>query len=312
MFYRRLLRKFSKNLITLEFDKKKFALLGKPITGYYESIDHQKARKLISFITVIHAVEALNVDRALEKALELKKAIIKYVSKMPGASCLGVVEIEITSIKQFRRIRDFNHAKDRNENSSTDEDGVITFEQKAKRYLKLEDCEALSSHLSSEEINGESGQFIIHFHGILNVQKPEDIKKLNGIFLNDPNWNRGKNQVSFQRFSTTWKQKHKTIEESLKDMAYYFTKGGAVAGKSSCYLQYKLDFPKAMKMVYEDYLTLSERNCDEKRQKMIEKGNIFDLPILSHHEINSLTLVVNGMMTWNKLGTGYVVSVGKW
>lgn len=67
-----------------------------------------------------------------------------------------------------------------------------------------------------------------------------------------------------------------------------------------------------MRMSYGDYLNLSDRNSDKKRQELIEKGDILDLPILSHHEINSLTLVVSGMMNWNKSGTGYIVSVGKW
>ena len=70
--------------------------------------------------------------------------------------------------------------------------------------------------------------------------------------------------------------------------------------------------PDDMRMSYDDYLISSDRNSDDKRQVLIEKGDILDLPILSHYEINSLALVVNGMMNWNKLGTGYVVSVGKW
>lgn len=190
--YRRMLRQFGKKLITVELRNKKFSHLGVTKYGHFESLDHQEARKLISFITVIHAVEALNVDVALEKAQELNREVKEYVSMMPGAACLGALEAEVTSIKQSRRIRDFDHAKTRDDISSTDEDGVITFGKKLKTFIKLADCETLSSHLSEEQINGESGQFIIHFHGILKVKKPEDIEELENFFLTNPNWNKGK------------------------------------------------------------------------------------------------------------------------
>lgn len=309
--YRRLLSNFGKSLITIELSNKKYAHLGVPKNGYFESLDHQIARTLIRFITVIHTVEAIDIDVALEKAQELKREIIEYVSMMPGAACLGVLEIEVTSIKLSRRIRDFVHAQTRIDIYSTDEDGVMTFGNEPKTYIKLDDCEALSSHLSDEQINDESGQFIIHFHGILKVKKTEDIKELNKIFLTNPNWNKGKKQVLFKSFSETWGE-HKSIEASLKDFAFYFTKGGAVKQNSNCYLQYNLDIPDGMKMSYEEYLNLSDRNSSSKRQALIEKGDILDVPILSNHEINSLALVVNGMMNWNDSGTGYVVSVGKW
>ena len=310
-FYRRLLRNFGKSLIKIELNNKKFKKFGRSKNVYFESPDHQRARTLISFITVIHSVEALDVGVALEKAQELKREIKKYVSMLFGAACIGVLEVEVTSIKYSRRIRDFDHAKNWINNPSTDEDGVMTFGKKLKKYIKLDDCETLSSHLSDEQINGESGQFIIHFHGILKVEKPEDIKELNRLFLTNPHWNRGKNQVLFQSLTEVWIE-HKTIEESLKDFAYYFTKGGAVKQNANCYLQYKLVMPIGMKMSYEEYLNLSERNSDEKRQILIEKGDILDSPILSHHEINSLALVVNGMMNWNISRAGYVVSVGDW
>ena len=310
-FHRRLLRNFGKSLITIELSNRKYAKFGASKNVHFESPDHQKARELVRFITIIHSVEALDVGVALAKAQELGREIKKYVSIMPGAACIGVLELEVTSIKLSRRIRDFVHSQNRNDILSKDEDGEITFGNKLKTFIKLDDCEVLSSHLTDEQINGESGQFIIHFHGILKVEKTEDIKELNKLFLENPNWNKGKKQVQFKTFSEEWGE-YKSIEASLKDFAFYFTKGGAVKQNASCYLQYNLDIPDGMKMSYEEYLNLSDRNNSSKRQSLIEKGDVLDVPILSHHEINSLTLVVNGMMNWNKSGTGYVVSVGGW
>lgn len=309
--YKRFLSNFGKSLITIELGNKKYAKFGQSKDVHFESPDHQKARELIRFITVIHSVEALDVGIALAKAQELSREIKKYVSMVYGAACMGVLEVEVTSLKLSRRIRDFVHAQTRSGISSTDEDGVMTFDEKLKTYIKLDDCETLSTHLSDEQINGESGQFICHFHGILKVEKTEDIKELNKLFLTNPNWNKGKKQVLFQSFSEEWGE-YKSIEASLKNFAFYFTKGGSVKQGSSCCLQYNLDIPVGMKMSYEEYLNLSDRSNSGKRQALIEKGNILDLPILSHHEINSLAEVVNGMMNWNKSGTGYVVSVGEW
>ena len=78
------------------------------------------------------------------------------------------------------------------------------------------------------------------------------------------------------------------------------------------YLQYNLIVAKEMSMSYDEYLALSDRINTDKRQVLIDKGQVLDMPILSHHEINSLALVIEGMMNWNKSGTGYIVSVGKW
>lgn len=310
--HRRLVRLFGMSLITIEPNKKKFDKFGAPVNAYFESLDHQKARKLISTFTVVHTVEALDVEIALKKALELKIEIIKYISMMTGAACIGTIEIEVTSIKQSRRICDFDNANARKIILNTDDDGEITFAENTKEYRKLEDCETLSSHLSHEDINGESGQFIIHFHGILKVKKHEDIKELNRIFLTNPNWNRGKRQVLFKSFSELWNGKYKSIEKSLWDISYYITKGGSVKRGKGCYLQYNLKMPKDMPMSYDEFLNFNDRSNDSKRQDLIEEGNILDLPLLSHHEINVHNLVVHGLMNWNKSGTGYVVSVGKW
>lgn len=311
--YRRLLRQFGKTLITIE-PRNKVHKFGIPAgSAYFESPDHQRARQLIRFITVIHCVEALDVGVALSKAQELMSEVKEYVLKMPGAACTGTVEIEINSIKQTKRNRDFKAANIRNNNvSNIDDDGVMSFHDDGNniQYIKLDGCEILSSHLTDEEINGENGQFIIHFHGVLVVSKPEDINALNEIFLQNPNWNRAKRQVLFKSFNRLWRGKHKTIERSLEDIAFYITKGGRFKHGNSCSLQYNIDLSKGISTSYDEYLNLSDRYHSPKRQVLIDQGDMRDLLILSHHEINALALVVHEMMKWNKSGTGYVVSVG--
>lgn len=280
--------------------------------GYFESIDHQIARSRIRFVSVIHAIVPLDVNKALTSAKELKQQIEKNVRKMPSATCIGVIEIEVYSSKQARRIRDFIASQAKK--YSVDEDGVITFDDsndgaRTKVYFKLNTCEKLSTHLDDFDINGESGQFLIHFHGILIVNNSEDAELLKKIFLENPNWNRAPKQVEFKTLSKSWGDKHKTIESSVGDIARYLTKGGARLINKNSYLQYNLDFPRGISMSYDEYLILNDRNNNEKRQAQIDKGELLDLPNLSHHEINSLAEVVDGMMKWNKSGTGYIVSV---
>lgn len=310
--HKRFRNKFGKNLIALGAVKRINSKVGEPISGYYEPLDHQNARKLISFVSVIHAVEALDVDVALKSADELQKQVKDRISMMPGAACIGALEVEMTSIKLMRRIRDFDYSRIALGNLLPDEDGVIASDGTFKEYRKLDDCEILGSHLSHEEINGESGQFIVHFHGLIKVQKPEDLIGLNRLFLDTPSWNRASRQVLFTPFSKTWGDKHKSIEDSLSDFSKYFTKGGAVMEWNKGFLKYNIELPKEMPMSYDEYLTFNDQSNDARRQELVCQGYILDLPYLSNHEISSLFLVNYRLMNRNKSGTGYIVSVGKW
>ena len=313
--HRRFCRVFEKNLYPNKLEQKRRIKFGFRQFEYSESLDHEYASQLIRLVTVIHSVESLDVNIALNKAKELKQQIEEYVRKVFGAAFMGAIEIEVYSIKQMQRIRDFDDAQAKK--CSVDEDGVITYDDgndgvNRKVYFKHNTCKKLSTHLDDSEINGESGQFLIHFHGILKVNKPEDFDTLEQLFLENPNWNRAPKQVEFKIFSNSWGDKYKPMESSVRDIARYITKGGARLINKNSYLQYNLDFPRGISMSYDEYLLLNDRNNDEKRQAQIDKGEFLDLPILSHDEINSLALVIDGMMNWNKSGTGYIVSVGKW
>lgn len=313
--HRRLRRVFEKNLYPNKAEQKRRIKFGFRQFEYSETLDHEYASQLIRLLTVIHSVESLDENIALAKGKELKLQIEEYVGMMLGAACMGAIEVEVTSIKQMQRIRDFDDEQAKK--YSIDEDGVITYDDgndgvNRKVYFKLNTCKKLSTHLDDSEINGESGQFLIHFHGILKVNKPEDFDALEQLFLENPNWNRAPKQVEFKIFSKSWGDKYKPMESSVRDIARYITKGGAKLINKNSYLQYNLQFPDGISMSYDEFLTLSDRNNNEKRQAHIDKGEILDLPILSHHEINSLALVIDGMMNWNRSGTGYIVSVGKW
>lgn len=78
------------------------------------------------------------------------------------------------------------------------------------------------------------------------------------------------------------------------------------------YLQYNLDIPTGMPMSYEEYLILNDQINDIKRQSKIDTGEILDIPNLSSHEINTLSIVIDKMMNWNSTRTGYLITVGRW
>ena len=321
-FYLKLLRRFQKSLIpkkTSKVIKPIYSTMGPSKFGGFvthpnESINHEKARELVRFITVIHSVQPLDGDLTLKSAKELSSQIEEYVSKMPGAACIGAIEIEITSIKQVRRVRDFYRARGKNI-MNIDEDGVITFyrDDDQQDFRKLTACEILGADIDEKDINGEAGQFLIHFHGLLKVNKPEDFATLDKIFLTNPNWIKCSRQVLFKKLDEKCKDNHKSIEENLRFLSRYMTKCGTVLRGITPYLQYNILFPKDIGMSYDDYLKHSDQVVDnKKRQAKINNFELLDLPIYSHHEINSLALVYDGMMNFDKSRTGYIVDVGKW
>lgn len=322
-FYLKLLRKFQKSLIPKKKSiaiQKKYNLNGPIPNGSFgsnrdESVNHENAREHVRFITVIHEVKTLDVDAALLSAKNLKQQIKEYVSKIPGAACTGAIEIELISIKEVRRIREFfrNRA---NKVKSTDADGVITFYRDVDQsdFRKLDSCVILASDISEADINGESGQFLIHMHGFLKVENPKDFDTLNKLFLTNPIWSRSQRQVLFKKLDTKDVHGHfKSIETNLRYLSSYMTKCGAVIKGVKPFLQYNIPFPKDIGMSYDDYLKHSDQVVkDKKRQAKINNFELLDMPNYSHHEINSLAMVYYGMMNWNKLGTGYIVDIGKW
>lgn len=321
--YLKLIRKLQKTLIpkkTSIVAKKKYNLNGPVPNGLFgshknESVNHVNARERIRFVTVIHEIKTLDIDAALLSAKQLKQQIEEYISKMPGAACCGAIEIELISIKEVRRIREFFRIR-ADKVKGTDSDGVITFFRDVDQndFRKLDSSEILASDISEADINGEAGQFLIHFHGILKVNNPEDIDALEEIFLNNPVWSITKKQVLFKRLDTKDDHGHfKSIETNIRYLSRYMTKCGTHLKGLTSYLQYNIKFPNDIGMSYDDYLKYSDRVVNgKKRQAQIDNFELIDLPIYSHHEINSLAMVYHEMMNWNKLGTGYLVDVGKW
>jgi hypothetical protein len=290
----------------------KSKIINQPDVGYYECPSQCLARSLIRFVTVIHSVEALNVATALIKAKELKFEIETYVNKVTGTACLGAIEVEVISIKLAERIRDFNS---KNKKYKIDEDGVIDFSVNAdadKEYRKYDACKKLGSHLDPEDINGESGQFLIHFHGILFFQEIDDINKLFNILIKNPNWNKAPRQIQFKSLTEVYKGDFKTVKSSLKDIARYITKGGYTMANGEGYSKYNISVPEGLPMTYDEYLTFCDQSNSNKRLLKIEEGYALDIPNLSIDEINSLAQVVDGMMNWNTTKTGYLVRVGRW
>ena len=307
--YNRLIRHLKKSLLSKKPDKRKLDKFGRSAAGYFECKQDQDARKLIGMVTIVHSVTALDVEAALAEAKKLWKQVIELFRSVLGSACIGAIEIEITSIKQMRRVQEFFHSTARN-SFLIDEDGVLVDDVNTSKGIhskKLASLGILGDHLSESEIGGECGQFLIHFHGVYRVKNKSDVQLLKQAARRNPNWCRSKAQVQFSPLSKTWDKKPKSIEENIKHIARYITKGGVEDG-----LQYSIKFKSEMPMTYEEYCNFSDHNTDPERQVKIEEGKLLDFPNLSNYEINQLTLVIDGMMNWNKSRTGYVISVGKW
>lgn len=136
--------------------------------GYFESIKHQETRERLGFLTILHAVEYLDVDACVSRCAELKQQITKSIKAFEGAACIGAIEVEVVSIPLMQRALDHQNRG----TETIDEDGVITMvqvPQKSERY-KLDSCQKLLKHAKGEQSHEKRGLFLIHFHGIVCVK----------------------------------------------------------------------------------------------------------------------------------------------
>ena len=305
---RRLMRQLEKSLLSKKPDRRKLRQYGESEIGYFECKQDQNARALIGMFTIVQSLVALDVPTALLEAEKLKTKATHLFKSVPDSAFIAAIEVEVTSIKQMRRVQKFNQGQN-SSNFSVDEDGVLTnaVPIDGGHSKKLRSLEKLAVNLSESDIDGECGQFLIHIHGIYRVKNKSDISLLKEAASKIPEWNLVEAQFQFRPLSKKWDKAHKSIDSSIRDISKYLTKGGAKGG-----LRYSIDFPTEMPMSYDEYCAHCDRSNDHQRQALVEKGLVFDLPNLSHHEINQLALVNNAMMDWNKNRTGYIISCGKW
>ena len=294
----------------------------------------------VRFLTVVYSVEALDDQAALKAATRLTKLLTDAIKRIKGASCLGAIEVEVISVRNMRRLRDLSAIVNFDKTATLDEfidptqiktiqtADDVDVPPTIKEHRKLDVCEALGSHLGEEILGGESGQLLVHFHGLITVKKESDLDDLLSVLNENPQLTKKPRQIRFQKFRRSYCGTPCSINSSLYNFARYFTKGGNdfINGKS--YLQYKLKFPKDTSLTYEEQLIEWDRMDHHDLEiehdsgtsgfrsnstvEFIDDKNTINFLTLSILEVNVLTKVIDGMMSLNTTRTGYLVTVGRW
>ena len=302
--------------------------ISKFATDEYSIMDRR-----VRFLTVIYSVEGLDAKVALEAAARLKKELIKVIKRIKGATCLGALEIEVISIRNMRRLNEIyknDVIVDPISLSATELKGIQIEDDKivptaVKEYRKLDVCEGLGNHLDESILAGESGQLLVHFHGLVTVTKESQFDDVLNALNEIPRLTIKPRQIRLQKMRRTHCGIPKAIKLSLEHLARYFTKGGNDFKDGKSYLQYKIKLPDDAPLTYDEQL-LEWDHSEHEEDVVLEDGSIkpnscsfnnfknskINILSLSVHEINVLAKVIHEMMNWNTTGTGYLVTVGRW
>jgi hypothetical protein len=266
--------------------------------GYFK-VDEQKiADETVRFLTIVHQVQLLSVKKALESAKELRQYVRKYIREIDGIKCIGVIEVEVVSMKHNRRVNELNMA--------------IAESARPKEHRKLDVLETLSKHLSDTDTSGEVGQLLIHFHGVVFANDTKQFDLLESAMKTESQWSIAPRQIQFSKLSKLYRDTPKAVNDNFRDIAAYLTKGGADMQSGKPYLKYKVSFNNNMKLNYEEFFSLNWRSTDElAKAEIAEEGYITDITSLSPIEISVLAEVNDSMMSWNKTRTGYCFTAGK-
>lgn len=262
--------------------------LKKSLTTHIKSKD-VKIRQRCRFLTLVHSMEVLDVDRTIEvvKAFKLQLESAIYQSK--GIWCAGAVEIEVVSLELMQRVQT--------------ENGI-------SEQRKYEVCKLLSNHLTKSERSHPS-HFLVHFHGIVIASSEErftDFEKLLKNFKanNKRIWSKAPRQILLKPISEQFAGKQKSLNANLKDIARYITKGGNDWFAGKAYLQYKLAFENNDVLSEEAWLQKNWRRNQTLCQEKAEDG-LESILSLSKTEVLFLAKAIDAMMQLSRNRLGYVV-----
>lgn len=313
LIHRRIKRIIKIKLQTAQQEMKPSKKFGRSELGYFEPLAEQELRERLRFVTIIHSVTSLNPDDALRDIVVFKKELDKYFKMISGIKLFGVIEPEIVNI-QFSEALNNRETKIQ---AITDEDGEIfnvdeiknQEEQDVKEHRKLINIKKLAEHLDQKYIVGQSGQLLIHFHGILLVEDEKSILKLNAALKLNKSWSKVDRQIQIKPLSEVYLGSHKSVSRSLSNIVRYITKGGIPLIKGVSYLKYNADvgsdFELKCDLANDDILDSTDGIS------LMESGNVKGLitKYLSHYEINSLAVLLDCMMGLKKQRMGHVVSI---
>ena len=249
--------------------------------------DNDIAGNAFRFLTIVDSVAAVDAKSAVSAAVKLKKNVTLIAQSIKGISCLGVIEVEVISMTEMRKLRNL----DTTTNSE---------------WRKLDVCEALSKSL---RVTSAESLFLIHFHGIVTAKSVEAFDHFNQQLKRKKRWSIAPRQIELKKLSTQFAGKPKSVEQNLRHIASYITKGGNDWMANKAYLRYKIGFENDDDQVNDEatWVAKNWRRSKLLKQEHSEDG-ITDALSLTVREIVQLAITIDQLMGLNRARTGYLVS----
>lgn len=243
------------------------------------------------FLTVVDSVSAVDAGAGLKAAIKLKEKLITTASAVKGITLLGALEVEVVSMRLMREFRRLDHTTD-------------------SEYRKLDVCEALAQGLKGTIYGQDDSLFLVHFHGVVTAKKPEQFEAFYERMRKVKAWRIAPRQLEMKAMSKVYAGRSKSMDQNLRHIAAYITKGGNDWCANKAYLRYKIGFENDDAQVNDEatWVAKNWRRSEMLRQEHSEDG-IIDLLSMTAQEVLQLSLVVDGLMGSNRTRTGYLVSV---
>lgn len=258
-----------------------------------KATDHEIAANHIRFLTLVDSVTAVDANAAIRAAIKLKEKLITTATATKGITCLGSIEVEVVSMSLMRELGRLDKPT-------------------ASEQRKLDVCEKLAEGLKGTLYGEDQSLFLIHFHGVVTAKDTKQFDAFNERLKKVKAWSLAPRQIELKKLSTHFGGKSKSVDQNLRHIATYITKGGNDWMANKAYLRYKIGFETDDDLVNDEasWIAKNWRKNELLRQEHSEDG-ITDMLSLTVQEIVQLAQVIDGLMGLNRTRTGYQISVGK-
>ena len=245
------------------------------------------SKKIYKFLTLLHSVEILNEQRIMKSIEEMRFQIHKVVSESKSIWCLGSIEVEVVSLRMMRKIREEDKFSD-------------------SEHRKLDVLEKLSKRLRKKKERESESLVLIHFHGIITSSSDYNLERFNSLLRLNPTWNKIPRQIELKNLSTSFQGSSKSLNENLKHISTYITKGGNDWYGNKSYLRYKIGFDNESYDSEDSWIKKNWRRNEILRKEQREEG-IEDVLSLNRFEISLLTNVIHKLMCQKRDKKGYLI-----
>lgn len=313
----RFLRK-AKKIDQREADKevKNLSRAGRPYRRGEKRIKPFSTYESFRFLTILHRVVNLCPLAAVEAVKQMKHQLNEVFRKVYGVSCLGTFEIEVTCRKKMREICD--RTLEARKNGLSLSDGIEPYRlreidkcSESEEFRKLNVLESMADHLNDSLFSDEPSELLIHCHLVVCAPSNAKFNELEKMLKKNPMWIKEPRQILMKSLTKQYGERVKSVEDNLRDIAAYITKGGNDWIGKRAYLRYKIKFSSGTAMSDEEIINQNWRSSEMLRLKH-DQGGVRDLLSLSVLEINVLAESIHEMMNLEPNGRGYLFTHGRW